>query len=79
MADFVAKMAEQAAIGFVEHGAPSLAFGVIGLRQRERDATILVPGHDVRGGPVRRVRQHIENQSAGNSIRFGDRQAELQQ
>ena len=45
MADLVAEMAQQRAVGFVHAGAPIFALGIVGFAQGNGDDAIVVAGH----------------------------------
>ena len=46
VADLVAEMAEQRAVGLAHLGAPLFALGVVGLGDIERDQALVVAGQD---------------------------------
>jgi hypothetical protein len=78
VADLVAEMADQRAVGLAHLGADALAHRVLGLLGVERDHAHFVAGHHVRA--ARHVAQEIESQAMR---RIGqardDRQAQRQQ
>ena len=80
MADLVAEVAEQRAIGLVHDGAPLFALGVVGLLERQRDQAVVMPGHHPRPIDMRRTCQKIEHQPfAASLVALIERQLELHQ
>ena len=61
VADLVAEMADQRAVGLAHLGADALAHGVLGLLGVERDHAHLVAGHHVRA--ARHVAEEVESQA----------------
>ncbi len=78
MGDLVPEMAEQRAVGLAQGLAAALALGVVGLRDRDGDAALAVPGHHLGAG--RRVLLELEDEAPHRVLVAGhDRQPELQQ
>ena len=79
MADLVAKVAKQRAIGLVHDGAALLALGVVGFLDRKRDQAVVVGRHHARSVDMRRARQEIEHQAMVIAVFLAKRQVELHQ
>ncbi len=79
VADLMAEMPEQRAVGLMHGLAHRFACGVVGLVEVQRDQAGVVPGHDVRA-VVRRA-QEVEHQPAFRVFADtrGQRQAECEQ
>src|SRR4051794_21518349 len=58
MSDLVTKVAKQRPIGFAKRDAPEFAFGVVGLRQIQRNEAGQMPGQDWKSRGL--VRQDVE-------------------
>ena len=69
--DLVAEMAEQAAIRLGQFRAPPLDLGAVGLGERNRHHAVVVPGHHLGCGGVRRIGQKLERQTVTRILGAG--------
>ena len=76
MADFMAEVSEQRAIGLVQTLPALLAYRVVGFGEVDPDHAIIVPGQHAGSRRIERIRQEFED-DAGRVLRLLDhRQAE---
>ncbi len=78
VADLVAEVAEQRAVGLVEQRAAIFARGVVGFLEGKGDDAALVAGEDRRGGDV--LVEELEAQAVdGIFVARGERQVQAEQ
>ena len=76
MADLVAEMAEQTAIGLGQFRPALLHLGAVGFGERDRHHAVVVSGHHPGAGRMGRIGEELEHQAVARVLGAGlERQA----
>ena len=79
VADLVAEMTEERAVGLAHRGTPRLALRIVSLGERDGDDALVMPGQHLRAVRSLAVGQKVEDQRFRAFADGGARQVELEQ